>query len=117
MSTDHVEYVEVEVAYARPDAQVILPVKVEKGATVEDAIKLSGILHNFMEIDLAVNKVGVFGKLSKLTTPLRDGDRIEIYRALIADPKVVRKQRAAEGKVMKKGGGDDKSPAAESADS
>jgi len=117
MSTDHVEYVEVEVAYARPDAQVILPVKVEKGATVEDAIKLSGILHNFMEIDLAVNKVGVFGKLSKLTTPLRDGDRIEIYRALIADPKVVRKQRAAEGKVMKKGGGDDKASAAESADS
>ena len=117
MSTDHAEYIEVEVAYARPDTQVILPVKVEKGATVEDAIKLSGILHNFMEIDLAVNKVGIFGKLSKLTTPLRSGDRVEIYRHLIADPKEVRKQRAAQGKVMKKGGGDDKAAAADTAES
>ena len=103
MSTDHVEYIEVEVAYALPDTQVILPVKVEKGATLEDAIKLSGILHNFLEIDLAVNKVGIFGKLSKLNSPLREGDRVEIYRALIADPKEVRKQRAKEGKAMKKG--------------
>ena len=114
MSTDHVEYIEVEVAYARPDTQVILPVKVEQGATLEDAVKLSGILHNFMEIDLAVNKVGIFGKLSKLNTPLRDGDRVEIYRTLIADPKEVRKQRAAQGKAMKKGGGDDKTEAVES---
>ena len=114
MSTDHVEYIEVEVAYARPDIQVILPVKVERGSTAEDAIKLSGILHNYMEIDLAVNKVGIFGKLSKLNTPLRNGDRVEIYRVLIADPKEIRKQRAAQGKVMKKGGGDDKAEAAES---
>jgi putative ubiquitin-RnfH superfamily antitoxin RatB of RatAB toxin-antitoxin module len=116
MSTDRAEYIEVEVAYARPDTQVIVPVKVEKGATLEDAIKLSGILHNFAEIDLAVNKVGVFGKLSKLTAPLRSGDRVEIYRALIADPKEVRRQRAAQGKVMKKGGGDDKTGTAEAAD-
>ena len=114
MSTDHVEYVEVEVAYARPDTQVIVPVKVEKGATAEDAINLSGILHNFTEIDLAANKVGIFGKLSKLNTPLRGGDRVEIYRTLIADPKEVRKQRAAQGKAMKKGGGDDKTEAVES---
>jgi len=106
MSTDNAEYIEVEVAYARPDTQVILPVKVEMGATVEDAVKLSGILHNFPEIDLAVNKVGVFGKLSKLSAALRNGDRVEVYRALIADPKEIRKQRAALGKVMKKGGGD-----------
>ena len=106
MSTDNVEYIEVEVAYARLDTQVILPVKVQKGASVEEAINLSGVLHNFPEIDLAVNKVGVFGKLSKLSSPLRSGDRVEIYRTLIADPKEVRKQRAAQGKVMKKGGGD-----------
>jgi uncharacterized protein len=105
MSTENVELFEVEVAYAKPETQVILAVKVERGATVEDAIKLSGILHNFPEIDLTANKVGVFGKLSKLNAPVKAGDRIEIYRHLIADPKEVRKQRAAQGKPMKKGGG------------
>lgn len=117
MSTDRVEYVEVEVAYARSDAQLILPVKVEKGATVEAAIKLSGILHAFAEIDLAVNKVGIFGRLSELTAPLKNGDRVEIYRALVADPKEVRKQRAAQGKAMNKGGGDRKAEAAQAAES
>ena len=117
MSTEHAESIQVEVAYARPDTQVIVPLKVEKGATVDDAIKLSGVLHNFAEIDLAVNKVGIFGKLTKLTASLRDGDRVEIYRALIADPKQVRKQRAAQGKVMKKGGGDINPEQTESAES
>jgi putative ubiquitin-RnfH superfamily antitoxin RatB of RatAB toxin-antitoxin module len=60
----------------------------------------------FPEIDLTVNQVGIFGKLIKLETPLRHLDRVEIYRPLIADPKEVRKQRAADGKAMKKGGGD-----------
>lgn len=106
MSTENAELIEVEVAYAKPDAQVILSVKLSPGATVEEAINLSGILHNFPEIDLAANKVGVFGKLTKLSAPLRAGDRVEIYRQLIADPKEVRKQRAAQGKAMKKGGGD-----------
>lgn len=96
----------VEVAYARPDKQVILETKVPQGATVAEAIRRSGILEQFPEIDLAVNKVGIFGKLAKLDTPLRERDRVEIYRALIADPKAVRQQRAAEGKRMKKGGGD-----------
>lgn len=96
----------VEVAYARPDQQVILPVKLAAGVTVEEAIRRSGMLEKFPEIDLAVNKVGIFSKLSKLDTPLRDKDRVEIYRALIADPKEVRRKRAEEGKVMKKGGGD-----------
>jgi len=105
MSSENADLIEVEVAYARPDTQVILPVKVERGTTVEDVVKLSGILHHFPEIDLAVNKVGIFGKLSKLTAAVRPGDRVEIYRHLIADPKEVRKQRAAQGKVMKKGGG------------
>jgi putative ubiquitin-RnfH superfamily antitoxin RatB of RatAB toxin-antitoxin module len=96
----------VEVAYALPKEQVILPVKVGKGASVEQAIKASGILAKYADIDLSVNKVGVFGKLSKLDAPLRHLDRVEIYRPLIADPKEVRKQRVADGKVMKKGGGD-----------
>jgi uncharacterized protein len=96
----------VEVAYALPTQQVILPVKVPTGSNAEAAILASGVLAKFPEIDLAVNKIGVFGKLSKLDAELRHLDRVEIYRPLIADPKEVRRQRAAEGKVMKKGGGD-----------
>jgi putative ubiquitin-RnfH superfamily antitoxin RatB of RatAB toxin-antitoxin module len=96
----------VEVAYALPDQQVIIPVKMPVGATAEAAIKQSGVLAKFPDIDLAVNKIGLFGKLSKLDAELRHLDRVEIYRPLIADPKEVRRQRAAEGKVMKKGGGD-----------
>ena len=106
MSSETAELIEVEVAYAKPDVQELHTVKLAPGATVEDAIRHSGILHSFPEIDLATSKVGVFGKLSKLNAPLRAGDRVEIYRPLIADPKAVRKQRAAQGKVMKKGGGD-----------
>lgn len=108
MSSENDELIEVEVAYARPDEQLIHPLKVAPATTVEEAIKLSGLLHRFPEIDLAVNKVGIFGKLTKLGAALRPGDRIEIYRALIADPKEVRKQRAAQGKPMKKGGGEGK---------
>lgn len=96
----------VEVAYALPEEQLIIPVRVPTGTTAEDAIKLSGVLQKFPEIDLAVNKFGIFGKLTKPDTVLRELDRVEIYRPLIADPKEVRRQRAAEGKVMKKGGGD-----------
>lgn len=92
-----------EVAYALPDEQVILTVEGQAGMTVQQAIEASGILKSFPEIDLAENKVGVFGKLAKLDTPLSPGDRVEIYRPLIADPKEARKKRAAEGKVMKKG--------------
>ncbi len=95
----------VEVAYAEPDTQVIIPLMVPQGATIEQAIVQSGVLATYPAIDLAVNKVGIFGKLSKLDKPLRERDRVEIYRKLIADPKEVRKQRAAQGKKMRKGGG------------
>lgn len=96
----------VEVAYALPDEQLIIPIKVQDGITAEDAIKASGIMDKFADIDLSINKIGIFGKLTKLDTKLRHLDRVEIYRPLIADPKEVRKQRAADGKAMKKGGGD-----------
>ena len=97
----------VEVAYALPSQQLIIPVQIAPDSNADAAIQASGILAKFPEIDLNVNQIGVFGKLIKLDTPLRHLDRVEIYRALIADPKEVRKQRAAaEGKVMKKGGGD-----------
>ncbi len=95
----------VEVAYALPKQQLIIPVNVADGTTAEAAVIASGIIEKFPEIDLATNKLGIFGKLIKSDTVLRHLDRVEIYRPLIADPKEVRRQRAAEGKVMKKGGG------------
>lgn len=100
------DVIAVEVAYALPKEQVILSLEVAAGATLRDAIEQCGLLERFPEIDLQVNKVGIFGKLSGLDVPLRAGDRVEIYRALIADPKQVRRQRAAQGKVTRKGGGD-----------
>lgn len=93
----------VEVAYALPAEQVILTVAGSPGMTIEQAIQQSGVLARFPGIDLGVDKVGVFGKLARLSDSLNPGDRVEIYRALIADPKEARKKRAAEGKVMKKG--------------
>lgn len=96
----------VEVAYALPHQQMIIPVQVAPETTAEEAVNASGITAKFPEIDLSVNQIGIFGKLTKLDTPLRHLDRVEIYRPLIADPKEVRKQRAADGKAMKKGGGD-----------
>ncbi len=96
----------VEVAYARPDEQVIVEVEVAEGATLQQAVEQSGIAGRFPEIDLEKGKMGVFGKAAKKDRVLLAGDRVEIYRPLIADPKAVRKQRAAAGKKMKKGGGD-----------
>jgi uncharacterized protein len=98
--------IKVEVLHALPREQILLIIEVPQGTTVEGAIKASGILEKYPAIDLGSNKVGIFSKLAKLDTPVRDRDRIEIYRALIADPKEVRRKRAEEGKVMKKGGGD-----------
>jgi len=96
----------VEVVYALPSQQPLLRAQLTEGATVEDAIRASGVLDAFPEIDLAKNKVGIFSKLVKLDETVRDRDRVEIYRPLIADPKEVRRKRAEEGKVTRKGGGD-----------
>ena len=98
--------IDIEVVYALPDEQLLLKKSVPDGTTVADAIKASGVLGKHPEIDLDKNKLGIFGKLTKPDTVLRDKDRVEIYRPLIADPKEVRRRRAEEGKVMKKGGGD-----------
>lgn len=95
--------IHIEVAYATPEEQVIIPIDIESGATAEQAIQQSKIQQLFTDINLTKQKIGIFSKPCKLDTVLRDGDRIEIYRPLIADPKAVRKKRAAEGKVMRKG--------------
>lgn len=97
--------ISVEVIYARPDKAERVPLTLAAGSSVQQAIEFSGLLQKCPEIDLAKNKVGIYAKLVKLDQPLRDRDRVEVYRPLIADPKEVRRQRAAEGKVMKKGAG------------
>ncbi|MBL1294611.1 MAG: RnfH family protein [Thiotrichales bacterium] len=92
------ETIEIEVAYATLEEQVIFKQSVAADASVEAALLESGLLERYPEIDLAVNKVGVFGKLCKLDAGLRPGDRIEVYRKLIADPKEARRKRAKESK-------------------
>ncbi|MEW7973460.1 MAG: RnfH family protein [Candidatus Thiodiazotropha endolucinida] len=97
-----------EVAYGKLDEQALLSIESAEPLTAEQAIEASGILQMFPEIDLKANKIGIFGKAAKLDMVLSEGDRVEIYRPLIADPKEARKKRAAEGKVMRKGGGEKK---------
>lgn len=98
--------INVVVCYALQGRQELVHLRLPAGATVQQAIDASGLLQKHPEIDIAkTNKLGVFAKLVKADTVLRDRDRIEIYRPLIADPKEVRRKRAEEGKVMKKGGG------------
>jgi putative ubiquitin-RnfH superfamily antitoxin RatB of RatAB toxin-antitoxin module len=89
--------IDVEVAYATPEQQVIIVLKVPEGATVEHAINASGLLNQFPEIDAADIKAGIFGSLCKLDQQLRQADRVEIYRPLTHDPKEARRQRAAKG--------------------
>ena len=99
-----IEQMNIEVVYALPHEQVLLKVQAAQGATVVEAIRLSGVLEKHPEIDLSKNKLGIYGKLSNADAVLRDKDRVEIYRPLIADPKEIRRQRAQAGKAMKKGG-------------
>ena len=85
---------DVEVAYATPEQQVIVALKLPEGATVEQAIHASDLLNRFPEIDRTDIKAGIFGSVCKLDQPLKQGDRVEIYRPLLHDPKEARRQRA-----------------------
>jgi uncharacterized protein len=89
--------VEIEVVYAKPEQQVIVTLTMEENATVEAAINASGLLERFPEIVLAGLNVGIFGVACKLDQSVRAGDRIEIYRPLVHDPKEARRQRALKG--------------------
>lgn len=93
--------IKIEVAYALKEEQTILEITVQDNCTVQQAIEQSEITKKYPQINLTQDKVGVFGKLATLSTTLRNKDRVEIYRPLIADPKQVRKQRATEGKKMR----------------
>lgn len=95
----------VEVVYALPQRQELICLELPAGSTLQQALEASGLLRKYPEIDLAKNKLGIYGKLSKAETILREHDRVEIYRPLLADPKETRKQRAAEGKAAKKKAG------------
>ena len=88
------ETISVELVYIETDSQNVIELYVDNGSSIEQAIHLSGLLTRFPEIDLAINKVGIFNKVKDLDTTLADGDRIEIYRPLLADPKEARRQRA-----------------------
>ena len=90
--------IQVEVVYALPYKQVVLGLKVAPDCDVQQVVTQSGILQQFPEIDLAVNMVGIFGRQVKLDSTLRAGDRVEIYRPLLADPKDIRRRRAEQAK-------------------
>ncbi|MFA5985159.1 MAG: RnfH family protein [Methylococcaceae bacterium] len=87
--------IEIEVAYAKPDEQVIISLKMPVGITAGEAIMASGLLVRYPEIDLEVNKIGIFSRICGLDQVLQPADRVEIYRPLLNDPKEARRQRAA----------------------
>jgi putative ubiquitin-RnfH superfamily antitoxin RatB of RatAB toxin-antitoxin module len=93
--------INVEVAYALPERQAIVELQVEEGTTALDAARLSGLTERFEGIDLENDKLGIFGKVVAPSQVLQPGERVEIYRPLIADPKEVRKARAARVKERK----------------
>jgi hypothetical protein len=101
MDHAHAKLITVEVAYALPDEQVILSLEVPDNTSVEQAVKRSGILERYPQINLDNDKVGIFGKICKMDATLSHKDRIEIYRPLIADPKESRRQKAEMEKKKK----------------
>lgn len=93
--------IDVEVAYALPDKQAIIPLKVAPGTTALEAAERSGIAERFGGLDLGDSRLGIFGKAVTPDQVLQAGDRVEIYRPLKADPKAARKARAARVKERK----------------
>jgi putative ubiquitin-RnfH superfamily antitoxin RatB of RatAB toxin-antitoxin module len=93
------DQIQVVVVYARPQRNWSVPVVLPAGSTLQQAITSSGILEMCTEIDLARNRVGIYGKLQDLDAVLREGDRVEIYRNLMIDPKEARRKRAAGDKI------------------
>ena len=96
------QLIDIEVVYGLPHKQVLLALKVPAETTIENCIKLSGIVKHFPEIVPCEAVVGIFSKPDKLDNTVKQGDRIEIYRPLTADPKEMRKLRAEKAKQAKK---------------
>ena len=95
------QLIDIEVVYGLPHKQVLLSLKVPSGTNIENCIKLSGIVKHFPEIVPSEAVVGIFSKPDKLENIVKQGDRIEIYRPLTADPKEMRKLRAEKAKQAK----------------
>lgn len=85
----------IELAYALPLRQTLIRLQVPPACSLREAILQSGVLERHPEIDLQQVVIGVFSRIAALDDPLHEGDRIEIYRPLVADPKEVRRRRAA----------------------
>ena len=96
------EKIVVEVVYAYPERYFLEKLTLENPITIQNVIVQSGVLEKYTEIDLRQNKVGIFSRLAKLTDMVENGDRIEIYRPLVADPKEIRRKRATEQAQAKK---------------
>ena len=95
------DMIHVEVVYALPQEQHVFRLDVTPDTTVETIIRQSGVLERYPEIDLDKNKVGVYSRNVRLDATVRDKDRIEIYRPLLADPKEIRRKRAEQAKAAK----------------
>ncbi len=93
----------IEVAYALPEEQTVIPLQVAPGTTLIEAVELSHIADHYPQIDIANDKMGIYGKIVAKDTVLREHDRVEIYRPITCDPKEVRRQRAKKGKKTKAG--------------
>ncbi len=102
MPQNNGEFLDIEVAYATPDREIIIALKLPCGSRVNDAIELSGILQKVPEIDLAKNNIGIYGKLCSLNCMLYQHDRVEIYRPLTIDPKAIRRLRAGKNQSKAK---------------
>jgi putative ubiquitin-RnfH superfamily antitoxin RatB of RatAB toxin-antitoxin module len=92
----------VEVVYALPGAEDAVTLRLAPGATLRDAVLRSGMLERHPEIDLAAQKLGIFGKTAAADRLLADGDRVEIYRALAMDPKEARRRRALKTRAVRR---------------
>lgn len=92
------EWIRIEVAHARPEKQWLVPLELPAGSTVGDAIERSGLLEEVPDLEVRDRQVGIFYRPCGLDTLLRDGDRVEIYRPLLCDPKETRRRRAASGR-------------------
>jgi putative ubiquitin-RnfH superfamily antitoxin RatB of RatAB toxin-antitoxin module len=92
----------VEVVYAMPGAEDAVTLDIPRGATLLEAVQRSGVLGRHPEIDPGALKIGVFGKRRPADTVVADGDRIEIYRPLSADPKEARRARARKSRAAKR---------------
>jgi putative ubiquitin-RnfH superfamily antitoxin RatB of RatAB toxin-antitoxin module len=90
------EPLRIEVVYAWPEEQVVVQLSVPRGTTARQAFELSGLSVRYPEIGSAASSLGIYGRVVTGDTVLCDADRIEIYRPLVADPKLVRRRRAAE---------------------